>query len=53
MICTARVITDRENGRSRGFGFVTFADTESASAAIAKTDQMVLLLPFPYVNHGL
>ncbi len=32
-VTNCRVITDRESGRSRGFGFVTFADeadTESA-----------------------
>jgi RNA recognition motif-containing protein len=32
----AKVITDRESGRSRGFGFVTFADAEDASDAIEK-----------------
>lgn len=30
----AKVITDRESGRSRGFGFVTFADENDASNAI-------------------
>lgn len=33
-IVEAKVITDRETGRSRGFGFVTFAQAESASGAI-------------------
>jgi len=31
---SARVITDRETGRSRGFGFVEMADDEQALAAI-------------------
>jgi RNA recognition motif-containing protein len=34
----ARVITDRETGRSRGFGFVTYADRDSAQRAIAQLD---------------
>ncbi|KAL8250526.1 hypothetical protein R6Q59_034219 [Mikania micrantha] len=38
----ARVIVDRETGRSRGFGFVTFADPETASAAIQAMDQREL-----------
>lgn len=30
-ITEAKVIQDRDTGRSRGFGFVTFADEESAA----------------------
>lgn len=41
---TARVIMDRETGRSRGFGFVTYADSEAASAAIQAMDQRVLIM---------
>ncbi|MDP6943866.1 MAG: RNA-binding protein [Myxococcota bacterium] len=29
-VTEAKVITDRETGRSRGFGFVTFTDAEAA-----------------------
>ena len=32
----AKVITDRYSGRSRGFGFVTYASEEGAQAAIAE-----------------
>ncbi len=35
-IAEAKVITDRDTGRSRGFGFVTFADEESAEAAVSE-----------------
>ena len=37
-ITEAKVITDRDTGRSRGFGFVTFSDPASAKAAIAEMD---------------
>lgn len=33
-LTSARVITDREGGRSRGFGYVDFSDAESAKAAL-------------------
>jgi RNA recognition motif-containing protein len=32
-VAEAKVITDRETGRSRGFGFVTFDDEQSAVRA--------------------
>jgi RNA recognition motif. len=32
----ARIITDRETGRSRGFGFVDMADEEAGRRAIAE-----------------
>jgi RNA recognition motif-containing protein len=32
------VITDRDSGRSRGFGFVTFIDDEAADKAISALD---------------
>ncbi len=35
-IMDAKVITDRETGRSRGFGFITFANQEDANKAITK-----------------
>lgn len=35
-IADAKVITDRETGRSRGFGFVTFVDSQGASNAIGE-----------------
>jgi RNA recognition motif-containing protein len=35
-ITEAKVITERDSGRSRGFGFVTFARDEDAKTAISK-----------------
>ncbi len=34
-VTSASVITDRYSGRSKGFGFVEFADDESGNKAIA------------------
>lgn len=33
-VTEAKIITDRETGRSRGFGFVTFTTSEASEAAI-------------------
>ena len=37
-VTDAKVITDRETGRSRGFGFVTLTDESAADQAIADMD---------------
>ena len=37
-ITEAKVITDRDTGRSRGFGFVTFTDGAAADTAISTMD---------------
>ena len=41
-IIEAKVITERDTGRSRGFGFVTFARDEDAKKAISKMDGTTL-----------
>ncbi|XP_042518245.1 glycine-rich RNA-binding protein 2, mitochondrial-like [Macadamia integrifolia] len=38
-VTEARVITDRDTGRSRGFGFVNFTDGESANSALSMDGQ--------------
>lgn len=37
-VTSAKVITDRETGRSRGFGFVEMSDDEASRKAIAELD---------------
>ncbi len=41
-VTDAKVITDRETGRSRGFGFVTFGDNAAADAAVSGMDGQML-----------
>lgn len=41
-ITEAKVITDRESGRSRGFGFVTFTDDGAADNAIEEMNGVQL-----------
>lgn len=37
-VVSARVVTDRDSGRSRGFGFVEYASGDAAQAAIEALD---------------
>ncbi|MGF1470081.1 MAG: RNA recognition motif domain-containing protein [Sandaracinaceae bacterium] len=41
-VTDAKVITDRETGRSRGFGFVTFGRAEDAALAMQEMDGAAL-----------
>lgn len=38
-VVSAQVVTDRETGRSRGFGFVEMSRPEEAAAAVDRFDQ--------------
>ncbi len=41
-VTSAKVITDKFTGKSRGFGFVEMPDTESAQKAISELDNGVV-----------
>ncbi|KAI8851360.1 hypothetical protein BC829DRAFT_352288, partial [Chytridium lagenaria] len=41
-VTQAMVVLDRETGRSRGFGFVTFAEPEGAAKAVEDMNQREL-----------
>lgn len=41
-VASAKVITDRESGRSRGFGFVEFEDDNEGQAAVDKLNNSEL-----------
>ena len=41
-VSTATVITDRDTGRSKGFGFVDLANAEDAQKAIAQLNGTIL-----------
>ncbi len=47
-----KIITDRDTGRSRGFGFVTFADADAAAACITELDGTELDGRSIRVNHA-
>ena len=41
-VASAKIITDRDTGRSKGFGFVEMEDQDGAQAAIAMWDGVEL-----------
>lgn len=45
-VIEARVIFDRDSGRSRGFGFVTYTSAEEASSALSALDGQVMMPRF-------
>ncbi|KAL6643607.1 hypothetical protein ACP70R_018373 [Stipagrostis hirtigluma subsp. patula] len=51
-VVEARIILDRDSGRSRGFGFVTYTSSEDASAAITAMDGQDLNGRKIRVNHA-
>ncbi|AQK39923.1 glycine-rich protein2 [Zea mays] len=51
-VIEAKIILDRESGRSRGFGFITYTSSEEASAAITAMDGKTLDGRNIRVNHA-
>ncbi|XP_010547757.1 PREDICTED: glycine-rich RNA-binding protein 3, mitochondrial-like isoform X2 [Tarenaya hassleriana] len=51
-VLEAKVIVDRETGRSRGFGFVTYTSSEEASSAIQALDGKDLHGRYIRVNYA-
>lgn len=41
-VTTAKIVTDRDTGRSKGYGFVEMASDEEANAAIAALNETEL-----------
>lgn len=41
-VTEAKVITDRDSGRSRGFGFVTFAEASDSASALNEMNGTML-----------
>ena len=41
-VASAKIITDRETGRSKGFGFIEMADSASGQRAIEELDGQVV-----------
>ena len=37
-VSSAKIVTDRDDGRSKGFGFIEMADDAAAEAAVAQLD---------------
>lgn len=42
VVTSAKIVTDRETGRSKGFGFVEMADEDSAERAIRSLNDQEL-----------
>lgn len=51
MLFVARIIMDRETGRSRGFAFITFNSVEEASSAIQALDGQVMQISYSKHYH--
>lgn len=41
-VCSAKIVTDRESGRSKGFGFVEMVSDEDARVAITNLNDSVI-----------
>lgn len=52
-VVDCKVVYDRDSGRSRGFGFVTFSSAQEVNKAIDSLNGFVSIFLLTLIKHGL